>query len=105
MTTITRANQIDYIMEYSKYMKDKNVQIQILNACRRYVEDYCGGDKTNHIREGMGSPSGLNFFLENFDDSTIQQIYNIVFHKMELLNSRYEPRVLPIINFNFCPDA
>lgn len=86
-------------------MRDKNVQIQILNAAMRYVEDYCGDDTSNHICESKGNPTGLNFFLDNFDDATIQQIYNIVFRKMELLNSRYEPRVLPIINFNFCPDA
>ena len=106
MTTApTRVSQIDYIMEYSKYIKDKNIQIQILDTAMRYVEDYCGGDKTKHIKEGMGSPNGLNFFLDNFDDSTIQQIYNIVFRKMEILNSRYEARVLPTINFNFCQDA
>jgi len=92
-------------MEYSKYIKDKNIQIQILDTAMRYVEDYCEGDKTKHIKEGMGSPSGLNFFLDNFDDSTIQQIYNIVFRKMEILNSRYETRVLPSINFNFGQDA
>jgi hypothetical protein len=100
-----RNEMIDYIMEYGKYMKDKNIQIQILNTAMRYVEDYCDGDKTNHIKAGMGSPSGLNFFLENFDDSTIQQIYNIIFRKMEILNSKYEPKVLPTINFNFDPNA
>ena len=86
-------------------MKNKNIQIEILNTAMRYVEDYCNGDASNHIHDSMGSPSGLNFFLENFNDSTIQQIYKIIYNRMQLLNSPYITKQIPKINFNFGQDA
>lgn len=93
--------QIEYITDYGQYIRNKSVQIQILNAAMRYVEDYCKGDKSNHIHESRGSPSGLNFFLDNFDDLTVQQIYNIIYNRMQLLNSPYVEKQTPTINFNF----
>jgi hypothetical protein len=97
----TRAQQIEYITDYSQYIRNKSVQIQILNAAMRYIEDYCNGDKSNHIHESRGSPIGLNFFLNNFDDLTIQQIYDIVYNRMQLLNSPRIEKQTPSMNFNF----
>lgn len=98
----TRSQQIEYIIENSKYIKNKTIQVQILDAAMRYVEDYCGDDASHHICESKGNPTGLNFFLDNYNDSTIQQIYNIIFNYIKKLNAPYsEIKPIPKMNFNF----
>jgi hypothetical protein len=87
MTSTTRSNKIEYIIENGKYIKNKAIQIEILNAAMRFVEDHCS-DASNYVCESIGSPSGLNFFLDNYDDETIRQIYNIMFNYMKKLNTR-----------------
>lgn len=80
---------------------NKDIKIKILSVAMRYVEDYPPTPTEPLITEVITLPCHVAIRLDKFDDSTTQQIYDIMFRKMETLMTKYEPRTIPNINFNF----
>jgi hypothetical protein len=85
-----RPLNIKYILEFSRYM-NKERQIEILNMVMLHVEQ-------NPLAAPIpgGGSQGLNIYLDELDDLTIQNIYNIIFRQMEILNSKYIIKEDPI---------
>ena len=85
-----------YIMEYGHYM-NKDTKIRILNLVMYYIEDNDLNSSDFIIKSG----SGLNFVLDKLPDSINNGIYDIIYKRMEILNSPYIEKQTPKLNFNF----
>ena len=79
-----------YIMEYGHYM-NKATKIRILNLIMYYIEDN-DLDKSEII---IKSVNGLNIDLDKLEDEALTQIYNIIFRRMEIVNTPYIEGVRP----------
>jgi hypothetical protein len=79
---------------------NRDIKIRILSIAMRYIEDIPPTSEPL-ITEVITLPNSVAIRVDKFDDSTIQQIYDIMFRRMETLTTKYEPRVIPSINFNF----
>lgn len=79
-----------YIMEYGHYM-NKATKIRILNLIMYHIEDN-DLDKSEII---IKSVNGLNIDLDKLEDGVLTQIYNIIFRRMEIVNTPYIEGVRP----------
>ena len=86
-----------YIMEYSHYM-NKATKIRILNLIMYYIEDNTNTESDHMQLKSeliIKSVNGLNIDLDKLDEEVLIQIYNIVYRRMEVLNTSYIEGVRP----------
>jgi len=103
-TTTIKETQTRYILDNIKYM-NREIKIRILSVAMRYIEDYNDGETLPLMNEVITLPSRVAIRLDKFDDSTTQQIYDIIFRRMEILTTKYKgERTIPNMNFNFGDD-
>jgi hypothetical protein len=85
---------------------NRDIKIKILSIAMRYIEDYNNGETSPLMNEVITLPSRVAIRLDKFDDPTTQQIYDIMFRRMETLTTKYEgERTIPNMNFNFGDDS
>jgi hypothetical protein len=79
-----------YIMEHGHYM-NKSTKVRILNLVMYHIEDN-DLDKSEII---IKSINGLNIDLDKLDEGVLTQMCNIIYRRMEVLNTPYIEGVRP----------
>ena len=79
----TTARQIKYIVEYGQYM-NKEYKIKLLNLVMNYIIDE-EKDRNIIIQE---SKAGLYIKLDELDDDIILNLYNVVYNRIKVLNTK-----------------
>ena len=92
-----------YIMEYGQYM-NKATKIRILDAVMYYIDDNANteSDHMQLVSELIiKSGNGLNIILDKLPQSVCNDIYNIIYRRIEILNSPHIEKHTLSMNFNF----
>lgn len=98
--------QKKYMMENIIYM-NKEVKMSILNLVIMNIDDSAGVKEaestatisTKVLKQGK---NGLNINLDKLPEHVIQQMYDIICYRMEILNTPVRPRSK--IHFTFCDE-
>ena len=87
---------------------NKEIKSLILQVVIIYIDNLAGERVKNAeavataLANGLliQAPNGLNINLDKLDESTIRQIYNIIYNRIEILNTPVRQRSYPIFNFD-----
>ena len=94
-----------YIMEYGQYM-NKATKIRILDTVMYYIDDNTESDHMQLKSELIiKSGNGLNIILDKLPQSVCNDIYNIIYRRVEILKSPYIEKQTLSMNFNFGDNA
>ena len=98
--------QKKYMIENMPYM-NKEIKSLILQVVIINIDNHAGEHVSvaDAIDEALSNglvvqcPNGLNINLDLLGDDVIRQIYNIIYNRMEILNTPVRQRSYPIFNF------
>jgi hypothetical protein len=87
---------------------NRDIKLKILDTVVNQIDNLAGERVKNAeavataLANGLliQAPNGLNINLDKLDESTIRQIYNIIYNRMEILNTPVRQRSYPIFNFD-----
>jgi hypothetical protein len=102
--------QKKYMIENIQYM-NKEIKSLILHIVIVNIDNLAGEDVPvdDAIDEALSNgiliqnhkgTKGLNIDLDKLDEDVIRQIYNIIYNRMEILNTPVRQRTYPIFNFS-----
>jgi len=98
--------QKKYMIENIIYM-NKEVKMNILNMVVMDIDD-SAGTKENALKNAFAKnilkqgKNGLNINLDKLPEYVIQQMYDIICYRIEILNTPIRPQYK--IHFNFCDE-
>jgi hypothetical protein len=95
-----------YIIDNIKNM-NRDIKLKILDITIVQIDNFVGEHVTKFdamadaLTNGLlvQCPNGLNINLDLLGENAIRQIYDVIYYRMEILNTPVRQRSYPIFNF------